>query len=123
MEWAQRWGVPPTVGYNNEQGFPRGYMVTFPGDPASYLEQCGVLVFRLDTFVPQEVSGAQMNKGNMAGMQQGAKGRGSVRMQNFEEKDALQERLSLALQQAEQPKKMAQRVNNAILQEFDNKKY
>lgn len=102
---------PPVVGYSNGQC--QGFQASLTDDPAAYLNLCRRLIYRIDQSFAQEV---QINRGNLALMQQqdkGAvfmqqgKGRESARqeaiIQQFPEKSvsAMEEKLNLALQKAQ----------------------
>lgn len=107
----------PIVGYSNGQC--QGFQASLGVDPKAYLNVCQTLKYRIDQSFAQEVR-AQMNRGNLALVQQGKgpvfmqqqdKGREVAAMsgtrqevivQNFNEKNinAMENKLNRALQQA-----------------------
>lgn len=117
MTWsrATTWSNPPTVGYGNGQC--QGRQVNFGGyDPASYVQQCEVLAYRVDQSFSEQVQ--VQNKGTVARQQKEDAAR--VVMQSFAEKNgepgsevSMQEKLGLALQNA------AEEKNHAIIQNFN----
>ena len=121
MGWnkATSYSSPPTVGYSNGQCV--GHQEVLGADPAARLNSmtCREFVYQVNAAFSQQEVVAQLNRGNLALMQQAdGKDGGSVIMQDFREKDAaMQDKLSAALQDIDETQKM----RNVIIQRFDGK--